>query len=57
MSACWHRWLWEPCPWRQDAYLVRCTACGLVSYLATMRVRGARVYFTHEPYQGEEKQR
>lgn len=49
-GPCWHRWLWEPCPWRKDAFLVRCASCRTVSYLATMRVSGPRVYFTHEPY-------
>lgn len=46
-----HRWLWEPCGWRADAYVVRCEACGHVSYLATMVVRGAAVRFHHEPYE------
>ena len=51
MSACpQHRWLWQPCEWRRDAFLVRCQDCGLVSYLATLRLHGPRVAFSHEPY-------
>ena len=53
MTPCFHRWLWEPCPWRENAYLVRCTACRQVSYLVTMKIDGWRVYFTHEPYREE----
>ena len=45
-----HRWRWEPCPWRADAFIVRCQDCRKASYLVTMRVRGAAVDFVHEPY-------
>ena len=47
-----HRWLWEPCPWRADGYLVRCEGCGAVSYLATMVLgEDGAVRFIHEAYQ------
>ena len=45
-----HRWLFEPCPWRKSAYVVRCQDCGRKGYLVTMVVRGRGVRFVHEPH-------
>ena len=54
MTPCpFHRWRWEPCAWRENAFVVRCQACGVASYLVTMLVRGAGVFFAHEPYREE----
>ena len=53
-AVCFHRWLWEPCEWRANAWRVVCQDCGTASYLVTLRVRGAAVQFIHEPYREEE---
>ena len=53
-APCFHRWTWEPCGWRENAYIVRCADCGTASYIVTLRVRGAAVQFIHEPYREEE---
>ena len=56
MTCMAHRWRWEPCPWRENAYIVRCEDCHRASYLVTLRFHGCAVQFIHEPYRWEGEQ-